>query len=141
MQCILTTNINKCRGKKTTRRKKCQIFASVMYFSYQAGVSPEGGLEVGQTKPFARKIIYSGAKCICILKSNTRQETFSTLARHIKCSFLQVREESGLPVRPFLKINLLHKSKMKCFKSGCGPEDTGQGNTSVTQQTRNNRRK
>ena len=36
-----------------------------------------------------------------ILKSNTRQENFSTLARHIKCSFLQVREESGLPVRLF----------------------------------------
>ena len=35
------------------------------------------------------------AKCrltICILKSNTRQENFSTLARRIKCSFLQVRE-------------------------------------------------
>ena len=36
-----------------------------------------------------------------ILKSNTREENFSTLARHIKCSFLQVREESGLPVRLF----------------------------------------
>ena len=52
MHCILTTNINinrKCRGEKTTRRKECQIFASAMYSSYQAGVSPEGGLEVGQT--------------------------------------------------------------------------------------------
>ena len=38
---------------------------------------------------------------IRILKSNTRQENFSTLARHIKCSFLQVREESVLPVRLF----------------------------------------
>ena len=38
-----------------------------MYSSYQAGVSPEGGLEVGQTlwffqERFARKLIYSGAK-------------------------------------------------------------------------------
>ena len=49
MHCILTTNIYKCRGEKTTRRKECQIFASAMYSSYQAGVSPEGGLEVGQT--------------------------------------------------------------------------------------------
>ena len=36
-----------------------------------------------------------------ILKSNTQEENFSTLARHIKRSFLQVREESGLPVRLF----------------------------------------
>ena len=49
MHCILTTNIIKCRGEKTTKRKECQIFASAMYSSYQAGVSPEGGLEVGQT--------------------------------------------------------------------------------------------
>ena len=42
MCCILTTNINICRGENTTRRKKCQIFASAMYSSFQAGVSPEG---------------------------------------------------------------------------------------------------
>ena len=40
--------------KQTSRAKKdeeekCQIFASAMYPSYHAGVSPEGGLEVGQT--------------------------------------------------------------------------------------------
>ena len=40
MHRILTTNINKCREEKTTRRKECQIFASAMYSSYQAGVSP-----------------------------------------------------------------------------------------------------
>ena len=28
MHCILTTNINKCRGEKKTRRKGCQIFTS-----------------------------------------------------------------------------------------------------------------
>ena len=49
MHCILTTNINICREENMTRRKKCQIFASAMYSSYQAGLSPEGGLEVGQT--------------------------------------------------------------------------------------------
>ena len=49
MHCILTTNINKCRGEKTTRKKEYQIFASAMYSSYQVGVSPEGELEVGQT--------------------------------------------------------------------------------------------
>ena len=49
MHRILTTNINTCLGEKTTRRKECQIFASGMYSSYQAGVSPEGGLKVGQT--------------------------------------------------------------------------------------------
>ena len=30
-----------------------------------------------------------------------RQENFSTLALHIECSFLQVRKDSGLPVRLF----------------------------------------
>ena len=49
MRCILTTNINICRGENTTRRKKYQIFDLAMYSSYQAGVSPEGGLEEGQT--------------------------------------------------------------------------------------------
>ena len=49
MRCILTTNLNICREENTTTRKKCQIFASAIYSSYQAGVSPEGGLEVGQT--------------------------------------------------------------------------------------------
>ena len=49
MHLILTTNINKRRGEKKARRKKCQIFASAMYSSYHARVSPEGGLEVGQT--------------------------------------------------------------------------------------------
>ena len=49
MRCILTTNINICREENTTRRKKCQIFTSAMYSSYQVVVSPEGGLEVGQT--------------------------------------------------------------------------------------------
>ena len=28
MHCILTTNINKCHGEKTKRRKGCQIFTS-----------------------------------------------------------------------------------------------------------------
>ena len=36
------------RGKKD-EEEKCQIFASAMYSSYHAGVSPEGGLDVGQT--------------------------------------------------------------------------------------------
>ena len=111
--------------EKTAKRKKCQIFASAMYSSYQVGVSPEGGLaiEVGQTlwffeKPFARKLIYFGAKLrltIYILKSNTRQEIFPTSARHIKCAFLHVREESGSPVglfkdefSPQRKWNVLH---------------------------------
>ena len=49
MRCILTTNTNICREENTTKRKKCQIFASAMYSSYQSGVSPEGGLEGGQT--------------------------------------------------------------------------------------------
>ena len=49
MHCTLTTNINKCRGEKTTRMKECQIFASAEYSRYQAGVSPERGLELGQT--------------------------------------------------------------------------------------------
>ena len=35
------------------------------------------------------------------MKILTQEENFSTLARHIKCSFLQVREESVLPVRLF----------------------------------------
>ena len=36
-------------GKNDEEEKKCQIFASVMYSIYQTRVSPEGGLEVGQT--------------------------------------------------------------------------------------------
>ena len=70
------------------------------------------------SRRISRRWIWSGTKlvifleAICmqtnlfwremkILKSNTREENFSTLARHIKCSFLQVCEESGLPVRLF----------------------------------------
>ena len=60
-----------------------------MYSSYHAGVSPEGGLEVGQTlwifgKPLARKLRYSEAKwwlTKCILKSNTRQVNFRTFEK------------------------------------------------------------
>ena len=98
-------------GKKQQGGKKCQILALTMYSSYHASVhvSPGGGLEVGQTlwvfeKPFACKLIYSGAKwrlTICILESNTQQENFCTLTQHIKCSFLQVCEESGLSVGLF----------------------------------------
>ena len=33
---------------KNDGEEKCQILTSGMYSSYQAGVSPEGGLEVGQ---------------------------------------------------------------------------------------------
>ena len=84
MRCILTTNINICRGENTTRRKKCQIFASAMYSSYQAGVSPEGGLEVRQTLWFflgalcAQTNLFWGEMKIkkMYLKSNTRQESF-----------------------------------------------------------------
>ena len=54
-------------------------------------------------------------KTICILKSNTRQENFHTLDIFIKCSFLQVREEGGLPVELF-KDEFTPQSKMKCFK-------------------------
>ena len=49
MHCTLTTNINKCHGEKMTRTKECQIFPLVMYSRYQSGISPECGLEVGQT--------------------------------------------------------------------------------------------
>ena len=86
---ILTTNINKRRGEKRKRRKKCHIFASVKK------------VDSKWDKPsdfFTRKLIYSGAKwrlTICILKSNPRHEHFRTVARHIKCLFLQVRGESG----------------------------------------------
>ena len=47
-QSIPAANINKCRREKPTKRKNYQTFDSAMYSSYQAGVSPEGGLEVGQ---------------------------------------------------------------------------------------------
>ena len=52
-----------------------------------------------------------------VLKSNTREENFSTLARHFKCSFLQVCEETGLPVRLFKNKFTPQKKKMICFKS------------------------
>ena len=52
-----------------------------------------------------------------ILKSSTQEANFSTLVQHIKCSFLQVREESGLPVRLFKNKFTPQKKKMICFKS------------------------
>ena len=38
--------------EKNDEEEKCQIFASAMYSSYQARVSPEGGLKVGQSLSF-----------------------------------------------------------------------------------------
>ena len=46
-----------------------------------------------------------------ILKSSTQEENFSTLERHIKCSFLLVGEESGLPVRLFKNEFIPQKKK------------------------------
>ena len=54
MHCILATKINISRGKNMTRRKKYQIFASAMYSSYQAGVSPEGDSKWDETCHFSR---------------------------------------------------------------------------------------
>ena len=98
MHCILATNINICRGENTTRRKKCQIFASAMYPSYQAGVSPEGGLEVGRrTLCFFLEALSEQTNLFCremkikkiYLKSNTRQENFRTFEeRDIFCPVL-----------------------------------------------------
>ena len=51
----------------------------------------------------------------CERKILTQEENFSTLARHIKCSFLQVREESGLPVRLFENEFTPQKKKWYVF--------------------------
>ena len=89
---------------KTTRRKNARSSARQRYSSYEAGVFPEGGLEVGLVIFFRSPlhanqfILARNEDTICILKSNTGQENFRTVARHNKCSFLQVRKESGSPV-------------------------------------------
>ena len=49
MHCILTTNINKCRGEKNDEEERMPDLRLGNVSSYQAGVSPEGGLDVGQT--------------------------------------------------------------------------------------------
>ena len=77
-----------------------------MYSSYQAGVSPESGLEVGQTPSFSLEALCAQTNLFwremkinnMYTKSNTRQEDFRTVARHNRCSFVQVREEGGSPV-------------------------------------------
>ena len=54
MHCILATKINISRGERMMRGKKCQIFASAMYSSYQAGVSPEGDSKWDEACDFSR---------------------------------------------------------------------------------------
>ena len=57
-----------------------------MYSSYQAGVSPEGGLEVGQTLRFFLEALCAQTNLFwremkikkMYQKSNTRQENFRT---------------------------------------------------------------
>ena len=78
MHCILSTNINICRGENTTRRKRCPIFASAMYSRKW-------------TRSGTNLIIFLEALCAqtnlfwcemkikkMYLKSNTRQENFRT---------------------------------------------------------------
>ena len=74
MHCILATNINKSRGKKNDEEeKKCQIFVSAMYSSYQAGVSPEGGLQVGQTQALCAQTNLFWREMKIILRSRRLQ--------------------------------------------------------------------
>ena len=54
MHCILATKINISLGESTTRGKKCQIFTSAMYSSYQASVSPEGDSKWDEPCDFSR---------------------------------------------------------------------------------------
>ena len=51
MQCILTANNKQMSWEETTGKKKMTDLrlGNDLYSSYQAGVSPESGLEVGQT--------------------------------------------------------------------------------------------
>ena len=141
-----------------------------MYSSYQAGVSPEGGLEVGQTlwffqkplackqallfgrvkrvsrerasvprscvlarltrrassqakKPFARKLIYSGAKWRFIEQyvywNLIQDKKIFGLWRDILNAHFYKYAMKVVYQLDFLKMNLLHKSKMKCFTSRC----------------------
>ena len=57
MHCILTTNIKKCRGEKNDEKERMPDLRLGNVSSYQAGVSPEGGLEVGQTLWFFLEVL------------------------------------------------------------------------------------
>ena len=105
MRCILTTKINICRGENTTRRKKCQIFASAMYSICQAwcisrrwtrkGINLVIFLEAlcAQTNLFWREIKIKKM----YLKSNTRQENFRTFEERdiLRAAFRKYRPTVG----------------------------------------------
>ena len=122
MQCILTANTKQMSWEETTRKKKMTDLCLGNVFQL-----PSRRISRKWTRSGTNLVIFLEAICaqtnlFCremkILKSNTREENFSTLARHIKCSFLQVREESGLPVNyTFWKWIYSTKEKMICFKS------------------------
>ena len=106
MQCILTANNKQMSWEETTGKKKMTDLCLGNVFQL-----PSRRISRKWTRSGTNLVIFLEAICaqtnlfwreMKILKSNTREENFSTLARHIKCStFLQVREESDLPVTLF----------------------------------------
>ena len=95
MHCILTTNINICRGENTTRRKKGQIFASTMY----SAVSKPAYLQKVDSKldepcnflrsPLQTNLFWREIKILkkMYLKSNTRQENFRTFQENDRLDY------------------------------------------------------
>ena len=115
MQCILTANNKQMSWEETTGKKKMTDLCLGNVFQL-----PSRRISRKWTRSGTNLVIFLEAICaqtnlfwreMKILKSNTREENFSTLARHIKCSFLQVREESGLPVTLFENIEFTPQKK------------------------------
>ena len=102
MQCILTANNKQMSWEETTGKKKVTDLRLDNVFQL-----PSRRISRRWTRSGTNLVIFLEAICAqtnlfwCERKILTQEENFSTLARHIKCSFLQVCEESGLPVRLF----------------------------------------
>ena len=86
MRCILTTNINICRGENTTRRKNCQIFASADVFQLPNRRISRRWTRNGTNVVIFLEALYSQTNLFwgemkikkMYLKSNARQENFRT---------------------------------------------------------------
>ena len=86
MHCILTTNINICRGENTTRRKNCQIFASADVFQPPNRRISRRWTRNGTNVVIFLEALYSQTNLFwremkikkMYLKSNTRRENSRT---------------------------------------------------------------
>ena len=175
MHCILTINVNKCPGKKTTRRKKMpnpllgNVFqlpsrriprrwtrsgTNLVIFSEALSLRASSPLWASEAslartrlgpslarsreahfacpnrracsqakKPFEGKLIYSGAKWRFIEQyvywNLIQDKKIFELWRNILNAHCYKYVKKVVYQSDFLKMNLLHKSKMKCFTCRC----------------------